>query len=242
MSGSIQVSTGVGGVQVFFGVRYFTGAAPSGAGTGVNIAGASAASIGAFEQVFGIWVVPGGATWAVPYIQVDSQNTGVSVWCDDVVFARLLMPPTVKVYNAGGVNVNLNNNTDTAITFASEEWDDGALHSTAALTTRLTIPGTKQGEWRLVGQVTFAAAAGGYRRVRIVKNGTSEVAAQMVPSIGATEMMVQVSAVIKDPANGDYYELYALQNSGGAINATGGSDAGPPVVPTKTWFSLSHVR
>lgn len=240
--GSVQASSGVTGVVPSLGVRYWSGTTPAGAGTGVLVCGGSSACIGSFEQIFGIWVVPAGVSWVAPYIQIDSQGAGVTVWLDDLVWGRLLMPPTAKVYNQTGTNVNLPNIADTQITFASEEWDDGAIHNTGGVTSRLTINGTKQGEWRLTGQVNFAAAAGGYRRVRIVKNGAVEVAAQMVPSIGATEMAVQVTAVIKDPAAGDYYELYAFQNSGGAINALGGHDAGPPIVPTKTWFSITHQR
>ena len=129
-------------------------------------------------------------------------------------------PPRCRVYNSA--NISLVNNTVTALTFDTEVLDDGGLHSTSVNTSRITIPADGAGWYSIGGHVRFAASATGYREVKVRLNGVTDLAIQRVNNSGATDDC-RVSISTEYPlAVGDYVELCATQNSGGALNVIGG--------------------
>lgn len=126
-----------------------------------------------------------------------------------------------------GAAQSLTSGTEAAITFDAETYDVGGLHDTGANTARITVPAEMVGRGgiRLVGQITFAANATGYRRARWKKNNTTWLAETKVPAVATASEPTVVQCVARDdaPASGDYYELWGQQNSGGALNAVNGT-------------------
>lgn len=122
---------------------------------------------------------------------------------------------------------SLTSGTETAVTFDVEAYDVGALHDTGANTTRITVPAEMVGRGgiRLVGQVSFAANATGSRRLRWKKNNTTFLAEVRMAAFATDATVVQCVARDEMPAATDYYELFATQNSGGALNALNGTRA-----------------
>lgn len=116
------------------------------------------------------------------------------------------------------------NSTNQAITFDSEEYDTNAFHSTVTNTSRLTIPASYGGYYRISCLVGFASNATGVRNAKIYKNGTSIFNfSQPITATGNPQSAGGTATV--NLAVGDYIELIALQTSGGnldAVNASGG--------------------
>lgn len=117
----------------------------------------------------------------------------------------------------------LTNNTAAAITFDASTVDNTSGHSNTVNPSRWTA--SYPGWYRVRGQVTFAASATNDRSVQIYKNGTA-VSTQwnVAPSAGAsfapgreTEGLVFLNGTT------DYVEIWALQNSGGALNTFAGT-------------------
>lgn len=87
---------------------------------------------------------------------------------------------------------------------------------------KITVPFA--GYWEVSGQVRFAASASATARYAAVrKNGATILTeAQNVPA-AAVEITAPVAPRIVALAAGDYLELIGYQNSGGALNALGGT-------------------
>lgn len=118
--------------------------------------------------------------------------------------------------------------TGTNLTFNTELWDNGSLHSTVSNTDRIVVPaGGDIGNWYLAGIVPFDANATGRREARIwhmpVGGGPGSLVAETVVAglsdagVGPT---LNISGVAQPPAVGDYFVLEGWQNSGGALNVT----------------------
>jgi hypothetical protein len=109
--------------------------------------------------------------------------------------------------------------TATALTFDSEDFDAGSMHSTSVNTSRITIPASKGGVYLILGGAGFAPSATGYRQLDIKKNGATTLTTITVPSNtgGSPTGVFQVHFIVTLAA-GDYVELIATQNSGGALN------------------------
>ena len=118
-----------------------------------------------------------------------------------------------SAYNTA--NISLTNGTTTAITWAAENFDTDAIHSTSTNTSRFTIPSGKGGYWAFMCQVRFANNSTGGRYIFVRKNGTDfltlEVAAQ-------NRAFSQAISGVIDAVATDYIEFFALQTSGGALN------------------------
>jgi len=109
------------------------------------------------------------------------------------------------------------NNTVTALTWNTEEFDTNTFHSTATNTSRLTIPSGKDGYYLFTASMYWDTNATGYRSIVVKKNGSTtllvlpELLGSTVASGGAS-MSVIASAVATD-----YFEVYGRQTSGGAL-------------------------
>lgn len=135
-------------------------------------------------------------------------------------------PPRCFVTQTAGTSIA--NVTSTLVLFDTEVYDTDNLHSTASLTSRIVA--TTTGLYSVHAQVVIPANATGVRYAEIRKNaagsnsgGTSInlsrqfSASASVPSIVALALDVQMTA-------GDYLELFAVQNSGGALVTTTGNN------------------
>ena len=127
-------------------------------------------------------------------------------------------------YNSA--NISIPNATSTALTFDTERYDIGAMHSTASNTSRLTI--TTPGVYLVTGRCCFAAnATGNLRQIMIDLVGaeTGRIASHSVPPIpgGLANTYMTIATLYKFSAN-DYVELTVHQDSGGNLNVLSGAN------------------
>jgi hypothetical protein len=117
---------------------------------------------------------------------------------------------------------SLANNTETAITFDSEEFDTDGFHDNSVNNTRITIPAGKGGYYNIVAQVTFQAnSSGSNRNASIFKNGTRIAQVSMNQQGNAAYAIPTLNKIVSAVAT-DYFEIKAEQNSGGAVNVRDG--------------------
>lgn len=136
-----------------------------------------------------------------------------------------------RVYN--NANISIPNNALTALTFNSERYDTGGLHSTSANTSRLTC--LTAGKYRITGHVEFATNPTGYRHLKIRLNGTTDLAGMTLLPLTAAPDITQISLSTEYAlAVNDYVELAVAQTSGGALNVTAVSNSSPE-------FSMSFI-
>jgi len=132
-----------------------------------------------------------------------------------------------KAYNAG--TQSLTNNTETAVTFDSEEYDTDGIHSTSSNTERFTIPAGKDGKWRLGALVVFAGNATGQRTAYWKKTVSGPTTTYLrggrntlvMASSVDFPLYVETDVVL---AAGDFVFVTAYQNSGGSLNIGHASD------------------
>jgi hypothetical protein len=143
--------------------------------------------------------------------------------------------PSARVYNSATISTT--SGAFTALTFNTERWDTDEIHSTSSNTGRLTC--VTPGIYSITGHVLWAANATGQRIVQIRLNGSTYIGGgdrRMAATGGA--LTAQNAVTTHRLAAGDYVELVALQESGGALNvATPG--ANDPMSPefSMTWIS-----
>jgi hypothetical protein len=118
-------------------------------------------------------------------------------------------------------NQSITNNTDTVVAFDQEVFDSDAFHDPVTNNTRLTIPSGKDGYYLIGTTVAFASNATGIRRLQVYKNGVATaVAANTQGAVSGSETRLNASMLLSLVAT-DYLEVWALQNSGGALNLVG---------------------
>lgn len=97
--------------------------------------------------------------------------------------------------------------------------DTDNFHNPASSPERITIPSGLGGLYRIDWSMGFAANATGYRDGVVRVNGSSAVTPSRVrvPAVSGVTTFISSTALIALAA-GDYIELLAQQNSGGALN------------------------
>lgn len=135
-----------------------------------------------------------------------------------------------RAYN--DVAISINNNTVTVVTFNSEIEDTDGIHSTSVNTGRLTC--TRNGTYEIAGGFEFAPNTAGVRVAYIRLNGATILAsAQGIPD-PANVFNASINLATHYPlVVGDYVELLAYQNSGGALNIAIGN-----LTP---WFAMRRM-
>lgn len=108
--------------------------------------------------------------------------------------------------------------TATAITFNSEDYDVGTLHSVASLTSRFTVPAGGGGIYLVIGQVNFAADADGFRRVYVRKNGGTGYVGGSVQAVGGAVAAMLTVCTLVSLAAADYVEIIAHHTAGNSLN------------------------
>ena len=164
---------------------------------------------------------------------VTTLTTITKTWSDairDSLLWTATDAPHCRVYNSG--SFSLTTGVAGAITFDSERVDVGGCHSTSSNTSRLTVPSGGGGFYLIGGHVAIAASsAGTYRTLGIRLNGATFIAYQTLAPLSAS---VDVRGSIQTAyqlAAGDYVELLASQDSGGALNVLAASNYTP-----EFWF------
>jgi hypothetical protein len=120
-------------------------------------------------------------------------------------------------------STSIANNTDTYLTFSGELYDTDAMHSTSTNTSRITIPSGKGGYYEFRWSMVWDNNTTNNRRIRLVKNGASYEFGPILTIRGVGLTGLTNSTVVSTVA-GDYWELQAFQDSGGALSVgVGGS-------------------
>ena len=144
--------------------------------------------------------------------QVLTVTGGVPVWATPAGGASF-----VGCSASASGSQSIANNTVTAFTWNTEEFDTNTFHSTATNTSRLTIPSGKDGYYLFTASMYWDVNATGYRSIVVKKNGSTnllvlpELLGSSVASGGAS-MSVIASAVATD-----YFEVFGRQTSGGSL-------------------------
>lgn len=189
------------------------------------------------ETVSGTWTFnnatafPAG-TVAAPAISVRSSDNGMySSGTDAVDFAtngtkalgidstQFIDSPTqprcVAYYTS---TYSINSTNETVLPLDTDEVDVGGLHDPSVNNTRITIPVGGDGFYLISGHATFAPNATGRRIAYLKKNGIGGYlrAVDLTPS-ATVQTVVEISTMVNLVA-GDYIEISAYQDSGGALN------------------------
>lgn len=132
-------------------------------------------------------------------------------------------PPSCRVRHTS--NQSINNNTLTAVTFTTEDFDTDTMHDNSTNPTRVTI--TTSGKYLLIGQGTWNGTTAGMMSLYLRKNGNTYIASVSQPFGGSSKDIAQECRTIASLTAGDYIELVALQTSGGALSLLSGADYSP---------------
>ena len=128
------------------------------------------------------------------------------------------------------LNTSLTTATWTQMLFASEEYDTASLHSTVTNTGRLTIPAGEDGLYLIHASAVITPAGGGFG-LQVRKNGAGSTGPSLQNAVANFSSLTanftatcEITGLIRLAA-ADYLELYALQNSGGALALAGSTQA-----------------
>ena len=124
---------------------------------------------------------------------------------------------------SNSVAQTIGNSSTTTLTFNTEDYDTDAFHSTSSNTGRITIPTGKGGKYFVTTTVNYAGNATGFRQIRILKNGSTNVAAA-IETPGANADMSLTCSIMLTLVAGDYLEVVTFQNSGGNLNVYGNNE------------------
>ena len=111
------------------------------------------------------------------------------------------------------------NATNTAILLQAEAFDTDGFHSTSSNTSRMTIPTGKGGKYLIQGALLWQNGTSGARTLGFFKNGSNVALWDVTPSSSTTWSFA--CSMTMDLVATDYVELYAVQQSGGAVNVYG---------------------
>lgn len=124
--------------------------------------------------------------------------------------------PNCRVYNSTTFNVA--GSTDTNVTFDSERYDDGGMHSTSTNTDRITVPSGGDGIYLVFGTVIFGAFSDStLRRARLTVNSTP-FAQHQQPAISTASINTAISIVgVSLTSAADILRLNVRQESTSAL-------------------------
>lgn len=128
--------------------------------------------------------------------------------------------PTATLYQSSGTSIANNPSPYQVVGFNASTEDNWSGHSSVTNNSRYTVQ--VAGTYRVSGAVQFPTNGTGIRGVEIFKNGTSQNGVnQLSPSNSSTFTSVPVPASNIACVVGDYIEIAAYQNSGGALTTQG---------------------
>ena len=137
--------------------------------------------------------------------------------------------PACRAYNNANISIsNAAAAPGTAITLNSERFDNAAIHDTGSNTSRLTVPSGAGGKYIMGCGGSWAASAGGnYRQTRIELNAAATNIGIDTRDGSAGHLSESAWCTVYALAAADYVELYARQDSGGALNFIVQSNSSP---------------
>ena len=163
--------------------------------------------------------------------QVLTADTTVSPY--KVKWASASSTPSFKgVYTYIASDLTLNNNTSTAITYDTENFDTDGFHSNTTNKDRITIPAGLGGYYLVVVGAQWNSGSSGYRQITILKNNTTNVLIFDYPGFTVSNSYIGKSTIVNLSA-GDYINASGYQNSGGSLALGGGAVA--------TFFSVQYL-
>jgi len=122
------------------------------------------------------------------------------------------MPPECQIFNSAAISIPTGAGY-TTLTFDSEVFDTGAMHSTSSNTDQITMP--EAGIYLLQAKVRWAANATAYREFVFVRNETDALGAKTVWPGLATAWPMTV-ACLQEFAVNDYVECWVRIGAAGA--------------------------
>lgn len=135
---------------------------------------------------------------ALPLAENDG-GTGVDLWAG------------ARVYNSAAESIP--DSAETALTFDSERYDHGDLHSTTVNTSRLTA--VKAGKYLIAAHLVWAVGVAGDFYLYLRVNGATYILQVMEVSTGSANLTLHGSTLY-ELAVGDYVEVVLYQASGTA--------------------------
>lgn len=163
-------------------------------------------------------------TWAASAAAAAGTLTGTTL-ASNVVTASInsltqtisnTSQPRALAYNSGTQSAT--SGADLLVTFDSEVYDVGSMHSTVSNTSRMTIPAGGDGLYLVIGKVWFGGSVTGIQEINIYKNGTElPVAGRAWIGGGTGGAQYNINSQILSLVAGDYIEIAAFQNSGGSM-------------------------
>lgn len=127
----------------------------------------------------------------------------------------------VRAYRSATAQ-SIPNDTVTAVQLNAESFDSDALHDNTTNNTRFTIPAGYAGKWMIIGTCQYVSNVTGRRHARIQKNGTTLLGFTQVSTFTGGGSTNAQTATVAALVAGDYVELHAYQDSGGALNLEAG--------------------
>lgn len=103
------------------------------------------------------------------------------------------------------------------LTWQTEDYDTNDFHDGVTNTERITVPAGIS-RMRFVAGVEFASNSTGRRSVEIIKNNTDTVARSSTDGVTGAATNVELSTGVIDVAENDFFEVSALQASGGNLD------------------------
>jgi hypothetical protein len=163
----------------------------------------------------------------VPYVDlntVHNPSTGSvapASWGDQIRdnFEFLIDPPACSVSGSGAQSVA--NNTLTALSAATENYDNASMHSTVTNNSR--IASTVTGLYEASAVVDFAGFGSGSPNARLIEfrvDGTTVYGAGQYPDAGNLATTQIYGSRTMRLTSGSYVETRVRHQAGGALNVT----------------------
>ena len=142
------------------------------------------------------------------------------------------LTPRAYVYQSAVTSIASSAATWTLLTFGAEVFDivqsgDSPMHDNTTNPSRVYIRTT--GKYEINGQVQIVLNSAGYRAVQVRLNaagsgsGGTQLAINTVDASSNALVSLPIPTVEYSLTAGDYVEMFAQQNSGGALNTIVGS-------------------
>ena len=135
-------------------------------------------------------------------------------------------PTFVGVACYSSVGINISNNTATAMTWDSENFDSDGFHSTSSNTSRITIPSGKGGKYMVTAFGGWQSSSSGRRFMSIYKNGSLYSDNLALGASADSGGIYAGFSYLISLAAADYIEIYVQQNSGSTLNFGAGNNSG----------------
>jgi len=178
---------------------------------GLSLAAAGAVALAAGGSNQNVTLTPSG-TGGVVIAGVTvkgSATAGQALIADAANSATWTTPDGARVYNDASQTIGTSSLT--ALTFNSERYDNGGLHSTVTNTNRLTAQ--KAGKYLITAHIEWSSNTTGVRRLYMRVNGSS-IITEATDLASSMDSQNQNLATIYHLAASGYVELQVYQSSG----------------------------